>query len=722
MAQEQSIEAARTRIQRLVEEIAALSRKEMRSEEYFQQFLARAVQATDARGGAIWLVSQRGADAKSEFQLVAHVELESSLFHADEQQHAHLTRQLAECVQTRKPGVSPPQPVAPEPGSLEAQLAQMQGKSVELAGNRTPFPFFHIPLLLKEQIVGVLQMWLQPYVIPANYQEFVTFLTSLCSHVEQHLHSRRLGNLVMENQRLQQVLKFSSDVAGSLDPLEVSRLAANYGRDLIGCERCSVLTLRGDRWFVHAISGQEVVEKKSSMVKAMAAFVGIHAQPSAFKKQEIDAKTGALLIRHELLVLSKKELLARAESYNGSNGEHTAGAAAEGAPAKATEAAAVRRTDEIDLAYFEHSHVISAAIAPMFDSDQELIGAFFAESTTEGFFDAPAAGKDASGAQRLTEWLALHTGKSLIAAQDYKSIPFLAVTRRLRDARHALTGHKRQRVIVRLVVLGVVLFLAAIFPIQNSVDGSCSVTPHVRAAIVPEIPGRIQKVFVKEGERVKKGDPIAQIDTSRLELERDSAEQDKRRLMAEADRLRGMNNEAEALVVSLQAGVSEKREASLKKDIESATLRSTIDGVVQTKDLEMHTGEFLQVGSMFAEIAAPENWDLLVEVSEKQIGKVERELGRNPPPVLPVEYILYSQSAYKLRGELKARGQISAMAYPKEKENVFIVTLEHIQVPEELRSDLRSGLTGRAKVSLGREPLAWWSFKSLVTWVRLKLI
>jgi GAF domain-containing protein len=718
MAQEQSIEAARTRIQRLVEEIATLSRKEMRSEEYFQQFLARAVQATDARGGAIWLVAQRGAEAKSEFQLVAHVELESSLFHADEQQHAYLTRQLAECAQTRKAVVSPPQPVAPDPGSLEAQLAQMQGKSLDLAGNRTPFPFFHIPLMLKEQIVGVLQMWLQPYVIPANYQEFVTFLTSLCSHVEQHLHSRRLGNLVMENQRLHQVLKFSNDVAGSLDPLEVSRLAANYGRDLIGCERCSVLTLHGDRWDVLAISGQEIVEKKSSMVKAMAAFVGIHAGPGAFKKQDIDAKTGALIIRHELLVLSKKELLARAESYNGANGQHTAGAPADGASAPAP---ATKRTDEIDLAYFEHSHVISAAIAPMFDADQELIGAFFAESTTEGFFDAPAAGKDASGAQRLTEWLALHTGKSLVAAQDFKSIPFLAVTRRMRDAGRALTGRKRQRVIMRLVIAGIVLFLAAIFPVRNAVDGGCSVTPHVRAAIVPEVPGRIQKVFVKEGMHVKKGDPIAQIDTSRLELERDSAEQDKLRLRAEADRLRGLNNEAEALVVSLQASVSEKREQSLKKDIEAATMRSTIDGVVQTKDLEMHTGEFIQVGSMFAEIAAPENWDLLVEVDEKRIGKLERHMGESSAP-LPVEYILYSQSSYKLHGEIKDRQQISAMAYPKEKENVFIVTLPSIQVPEELRDDLRSGLTGRAKVTLGREPLAWWSWKSLATWLRLKFI
>src|SRR3954467_9405378 len=111
MAQETSIEAARTRIQRLVEEIAALSRKEMRSEEFFQQFLTRVVQATDGRGGAVWLVSQRAQDGKSEVQPVAQVELETSLFHTDEAQHAFLTRQLAETVQGRKAMVASPEPV-----------------------------------------------------------------------------------------------------------------------------------------------------------------------------------------------------------------------------------------------------------------------------------------------------------------------------------------------------------------------------------------------------------------------------------------------------------------------------------------------------------------------------------------------------------------------------------------------------------------------------------
>ena len=285
MAQDTSIEAARARIQRLVEEIAALSRSEMRSEEFFQQFLERAVQATDARGGAVWLVAPRPSDGKSEFQIVAQVEMDSSGFRSDEGQHAFLLRQLTEVAQTKKPSVAPPEAAAPEPGSLQAQMAQLQGAPAAPAvANRTPYPFFHLPLVLKDQVLGVLQVWLQPYVVPANYQEFLTFLTSLAAHVEQHLHSRRLGTLALENQRLQQVLKFTSDLAGSLDPLEVARLAANYGRDLIGCERCSVLSLRGDRWRVVAISGQEVVEKKSSMVKAMVAFIGAHAQPEAFRK------------------------------------------------------------------------------------------------------------------------------------------------------------------------------------------------------------------------------------------------------------------------------------------------------------------------------------------------------------------------------------------------------------------------------------------------------
>jgi multidrug efflux pump subunit AcrA (membrane-fusion protein) len=705
MAQEQSIEAARARIQRLVDEIATLSKSEVRSEEYFQQFLTRAVQAADAKGGAVWLVGKAAENGQYEFQLAAAVEFEESLFQSDEQQRANLLRYLGEVVKNKKPGVFPASNIqGAEPGALQTH-APAPGPEA----NRTPYPFIHVPLFLKDQVLGVLQMWLQPYVTPQNYQEFATFLTSLATHVEQHLQSRRLGTLVLETQRLQHLLKFASDVAGSLDPLEVSRLASSYGRDLVGCERCSVLTLEGNRWQVLAISGQETVEKKSSMVKAMAAFVGVHARP-------------------EVVMLSKKELIARAEAYAASadgNGA-TPGAPADAPVAAGSDGSIVvnhARTDEIDLAYFQLSHVVSAAIAPLLDNDKRLVGAYFAESTVEGFFEGGPAAKEPTAATRIAEWLANHTSRSLQAAQDYQSLPLLKTGRRIRNARLALTGQHRRRTLVRLMVFLGIVAAILLYPKMDRVDGNCVLQPMQRAAIVPEIPGRVEKVFVREGTPVKKGDPIAQLDTRRLETELEQNEQEKRRYYAESERQRGLGDEASAQSAYLQARVSEENEKRLRMDIEAATLRTPIDGRVVTKDVELHTGEAIQPGTVFAEVASFDDWELQMEVDEKKIGKVERAMPRNAKgSALDVNFILYSQSSVKLHGQLENFEQISAAAHPRETEHVFILTIPKVAIPAELRPALRPGLTGRAKIDLQRRPLVVIWGKAIWNWFRMRMI
>src|ERR1051325_881093 len=126
MSQEQSIDAARQRIQRLVDEIAQLSKKELRSEEYFAQFLVRVVQACDAKGGAVWLVGQRAADGKSSFELAPQGGLDSSLFQSDDPQRAVILKMLTDTVVGKKPHVLPPAHQEPQaaPGSLQAQLEE----------------------------------------------------------------------------------------------------------------------------------------------------------------------------------------------------------------------------------------------------------------------------------------------------------------------------------------------------------------------------------------------------------------------------------------------------------------------------------------------------------------------------------------------------------------------------------------------------------------------
>ncbi|MGC3990428.1 MAG: efflux RND transporter periplasmic adaptor subunit [Chthoniobacteraceae bacterium] len=674
MANETSLEAARSRIQRLIEEIAVLAKAELSSEEFFQKYLERVVSACDAKGGAVWLVGVRAQDQQPEFQLCSQVEFASSLFQSDEGQRTSILKILNEVVKTRRPVI-----FIPSQGDA--------GDVAEGLNNRTPYPFLHVPLITKEQTVGVLQVWLQPYVAPNNFAEFVTFLQSLATHVDQHLQSRRLGNLVLETQRLQHLLRFTADIVGTLDALEVARLTANYGRDLVGCERCAVLVKKGDQWRTLAISGQETVERKSAMVKAMTAFVEAHYGDT-------------------LKILSKKELLERAES------QRTQAAGAE---------LALTRTDAVDLSYFELSHVVSAVIHPLLNAENEVVGALFCESTSEGFFEAGQRQGDSVPSHRMVEWIGSHASRALIAARDYQTLPLLKAARALRHGHEVLTGQRRHRLLLRTGVIAFLVFLFLLWPVQWTVSGDCALSAAQHTTVAPEVDGKVEKVFVDEGDRVTKGQPIAQLDTSRLQMQLEAAIQDKRHFLAEADRNRAapVLDEAAAQASEMQAASSAANEAKLRQDIASATLRAPMDGVVITKDLKLHAGEYLQAGAAFAEIDSLSNWDLIINTPEKSIGWVEEALDHSGQQGLPVDYLLYAQSSQKLQATLSNRQQISAAASQVESETVLYVTIKSPPIPDDLRSGMRPGLTGKANINLGRHLRIYIWLCKLQRWFQL---
>ena len=675
-----TIEAARTRIQRLVEQIAALSKAEISSEEFFAKFLERVTSATDSKGGAVWLVGSRAQDNKSEFQLCAQINFASSLFGSDETQRTAILKILTDCARNQNAIILNPT------HADAADVAPSPGGSV----NKTPYAFLHVPLHLNGQAIGILQVWLQPYVQSRNFPEFVTFLTTLTPYVEQHLQSRRLSNLVLETQRLQHLLRFTTDLAGSLDSLEVSRLTANYGRDLAGCERTSVLIRDNGVWKVLAISGQETVEPKSAMVKAMAAFVEAHAAD-------------------DTRILDKRELLERAEAQKGGESSSSSSPALTSA-----------RTDEIDILYFQLSHVVSAVICPMLDDDKQIAGAIFCESTFEAYFDTQGGKSEVLPARRVTEWVATYSGRALAAARDYQSLPFLPVSQRVRGTRLLLTGNKRNRFLFKTflslaIVLGILLW-----PAMRHVDGDCSMQALDRAIVVPEITARVETVLVHEGDHVTRGQEIALLDTRRLKLDLDGTEQEKLRYTADADRVRAGGDEAGAQVSLLEVKVLDQQAKKLQADIDSATLRSPIDGVVMTKDLELHAGEVLQQGAPFAEIDDLTHWQLHAEINERDIASVEEALQKTAP--IDMTYILYSQSAHILHASIASRLQISASAYPREKENVFLVTIDNPDIPADILKDIRPGLTGRAKLELGREPLLVTIARKFYRWCQFRMI
>lgn len=709
MSQTQSVEAARVRIQRLVDEIAALSKSDTRSEEYYQQFLTRAVAACDGKGGGIWLVA-RTADGKSEFQLAAQVELESSLFQTDEQQRSVLLKALTEVVTGKKPMVLAAE-VPGQSGSLQSQLAQM-GAPAQQNPNRTPYPFIHVPLFLKEQVLGVLQVWLQPYVTKENYNEFATFLTQIASHAEQHFHSRRMGNMVVENQRLQHLLKFVSDITGTLDPGEVARLATNYGRDLLGCERCAVVKRKGGGWEMLSISGQEVLEKKGSLVKVMTTFIDVHT-PREPRPVGPDAGPSAEIHPH-VIALGKKELLALAEESGGGITESRALALRPHGP-----------TNEEDAEYFDLGQVASSLIVQLLDSEKRVVGAFLAESTVEGFFEQAPAAKEAPPSHRLAEWIGSNTGRALRASLDHKELPFLFATRRLRDAKRRLTGSDRVRHFLWLIFWVALIGGTLFYPWKEELQSDCTLIPEKRIKIAPEVAGRVEKVFVREGSVVKKGDKLAVLETSTLDSELKHTREELLGAIAEVDKYRAQVDPASVEIAQTKVRGAETKIKRLEEDIDSATLRAPMDGVVLTKDIELTEGVYLTPGADFAMIGTKDKWDLQVHLPEKQIGKIEKLLADHQE--IEVRFILYSSNNTELRGILKDRSQISQVAYPHQRENAiqenaFILTLSDVQAPPEIRRGFRPDLTGRSSISLGRKPVVLMWARDVAQWYRLKWV
>ena len=66
----------------------------------------------------------------------------------------------------------------------------------------------------------------------------------------------------------------------------------------------------------------------------------------------------------------------------------------------------------------------------MLDSDKEINGAIFCESTFEGYFDSAGGKSEVLPARRVTEWVATYSGRTPAAACDYETLPFLPVSQR----------------------------------------------------------------------------------------------------------------------------------------------------------------------------------------------------------------------------------------------------------------------------------------------------
>jgi hypothetical protein len=248
-----TIEQTRRQIQRLFEEVARLSELDLLPADYFGEFLKRVLQALAAPAGAVWMRTPQG-----NLQLQFQINLQQlGLNRSDEARQSH-DELLRAAFQQPRPLHLPPQSFAgePQPGHVAP-------------GNPTDLILLLVPIQVENQVDGLLEVWQSPDRNPAAISGFMQFMVEMAQLASRYLRNRLMRQMAGQQALWTQLEAFTRQIHASLNPVEVAYQIANEGRRLIDCDRVSIGVRYAKKCRVEAVSGADVVERRSNLVQLM---------------------------------------------------------------------------------------------------------------------------------------------------------------------------------------------------------------------------------------------------------------------------------------------------------------------------------------------------------------------------------------------------------------------------------------------------------------------
>jgi multidrug efflux pump subunit AcrA (membrane-fusion protein) len=246
----QLIEQTKQQIRSLVTEIAQLSKTEISPEEFYGEFLNRVVSALAAVGGVVWATNE---DGRLALQYQINLQ-ETNLRGRGEEDQARHSRLLYKALSSDEGLLVPP-----HSGAGDDQQS----------GNPTDFLLVLGPMKTDLETVGLVEIFQRTDASPSAQKGYLRFLLQMCELAGDFLKSHQLRHFSHRQVLWTRLEDFTRVVHASLDPRETAYTIANEGRRLIECDRVSVAIRRGKRCKIEAISGQDVFDKRSNVVRLL---------------------------------------------------------------------------------------------------------------------------------------------------------------------------------------------------------------------------------------------------------------------------------------------------------------------------------------------------------------------------------------------------------------------------------------------------------------------
>lgn len=347
--------------------------------------------------------------------------------------------------------------------------------------------------------------------------------------------------------------------------------------------------------------------------------------------------------------------------------------------------------------YFAESGMRACHLVPLAD-EEGRVGILAFESSNPDFLG-----------QAHLEMIQVLSSQATVALRNaslYKEVPFVGVLQPLLDKKKkflALEKHRRAA-LIGIAAAAVLFFLAFRLPLR--VDGTAVVAPAHTAHLGSAFEGVIREVDVREGDVVKKGAVIARLEDWEYRSALAAAQAKYQTATAQMDHALASGDGSEAGIARAQADywASEVRRA--EEQLDKAAVRSPIDGIVATPQIEDFIGHKLKAGESFADIV--DNSQILVDVA---IDESDAGLLRSGQQAR-LKFDSFPERTF--HGTVAV---VSPEAVFKETEPVFFARVS----VSNRDAALRAGMQGRGKIVTGWRPVGVVMFRRPAMWIWSKL-
>jgi RND family efflux transporter MFP subunit len=251
----------------------------------------------------------------------------------------------------------------------------------------------------------------------------------------------------------------------------------------------------------------------------------------------------------------------------------------------------------------------------------------------------------------------------------------------------------------------VIALLLVIIQIPMRVDGAATVSAARIAQLQAQVEGTVKQVYVKEGQPVKQGDVLADMEDWDYKAALAAAEAKLNTASSAMNQALASNNGTEAGVQKIQADYWRAEVARARERLEKTHLRAPISGVVSTPHVQGFAGKHLAVGDSFAEVSDTSQATVDVAVDENDVSLLNHP---KKPMGASVKLDGFPAETFK--------GTVDIVSPKSEASGDHRVYFARVTVPNP-DGEMRPGMQGRAKVNTGWRPLGFVLLRKPAMWI-----